>query len=307
MIGNIFYSIFSILKDTALDVAGHFPRLVVYVRYFYRFGHFPDLHKPEDLNEKILYLKLFSDTSQWSRLADKYAVRDYISSCGLGSILVPVYGVWENPSEVRFDELPSRFMLKATNGDGKGTNILVDKTLLTDWDYQQIYRRMAQWVLAKNTGALSGEPQYKHIQPRIIAEKVIEKESGAASLTDYKIWCFNGRPYSFLVCSNRKGKHVNLGCYDLEWNYHPENMRMSGHFSAEKEPLPRPRQLERMIHVAQMVSRPFPQVRVDLYEAEGQVWFGELTFTSLGGMMNYYTPAYLKEMGNQVSLPDIPD
>ena len=62
-----------------------------------------------------------------------------------------------------------------------------------------------------------------------------------------------------------------------------------------------------MIHVAQMVSRPFPQVRVDLYEAEGQVWFGELTFTSLGGMMNYYTPAYLKEMGNQVSLPDIPD
>lgn len=290
------------LKNWIASIAVRFPKEIVYIRYFFRFGRFPNLHHPRDLNEKILYLKLYSDTSQWTRLADKYAVREYVASCGLESILIPLYGVWEHASEVQFDDLPEKFMLKANNGDGKGTNILVDKSNMTEAYRQHLYSKMEEWMSKKNIGALSAEPHYKNIPPRIIAEKVLQKNEDEDTIIDYKIWCFNGRPYSILVCFNRHNSMTTLGCYDLNWGFHPENMCKTRHHLIANKPIRNPKLLEKMLSISSVLSQPFPEVRVDLYEAEDKVWFGELTFTSLGGMMNYYTPEYLKEMGKQISL-----
>lgn len=285
-------------------VCSWLPVPTVKLRYFLRFKHFPNLKKPQDLNEKILYLKLFSDTSLWTQLADKYKVREYVRSCGLASILIPLYGTWERVEDIPFDELPQKFILKANNGDGKGTNVIIDKAKMNDDDWENLRKRLQGWLGAKHIGALSGEPQYSGIPPKILAEEVLPCDQGESSLVDYKLWCFNGEPYSFLVCTERQedGFHATVDCYDLNWNRHPEHLQASPHITVSTKSLPRPACLDEMIAVARELAKPFPEVRVDLYAVNGKLFFGELTFTSLGGMMDYYTPEYLLMMGAKVKL-----
>ena len=114
---------------------------MVRLRYLARFHRLPNLKHPKDLNEKILYLKLFTDTSAWTHLADKYQVRQYVAEKGLADILIPLYGAWERVEDIPFGELPDRFILKANNGDGKGTNRVVDKTQMSDADWTESVSR----------------------------------------------------------------------------------------------------------------------------------------------------------------------
>lgn len=282
------------------------PGAVVLIRYFLRFGRIPHLRHPQNLNEKILHLALYTDTHLWTELADKYKVREYIEAQGLGNLLVPLIGVWERVEDIPWGELPQKFILKANNGDGKGANKQVDKEKMTEGDWQTLRKRLNGWLRRRHIGAMSGEPQYRGIKPLILAEELLPIPDGHTSLVDYKLWCFNGEPHSFLVCSNRQEKtgEVSLGCYDLSWNYLPQRLRATSHHIIPTTPLPRPECLEQMIEVGRKLSKPFPQVRVDLYEVNGKVYFGELTFTSLGGMMNYYTSEALLDMGKQITIQE---
>ena len=293
------------IRKIAAIVCSWFPVATVKLRYYLRFKRFPDFKNPQDLNEKILYLKLYSDTSLWTQLADKYKVREYVKSCGLESILIPLYGAWERVEDIPFDELPQKFILKANNGDGKGTNVKIDKAKMKDADWAALRKRLQGWLDAKHIGALSGEPQYRDIKPMILAEELLPCNEGDTSLVDYKLWSFNGEPYSFFICSERQldGYHATVDCYDLEWNRFPENMLASPHMTVATKAMPRPACLEEMIEAARKLSKPFPEVRVDLYAVNGKLYFGEMTFTSLGGMMDFYTPEYLLEMGKHVTLP----
>lgn len=284
-----------------------YPVATVKLRYLLRFKRFPDFKHPKNLNEKILYLKLFTDTSLWTQMADKYSVRDYVKSCGLQSMLIPLYGAWERVEDIPFDELPRQFMLKANNGDGKGTNVKIDKEKMSAGDWLLLRKRLQGWLDAKHIGALSGEPQYRDIKPMILAEELLPCGEGETSLVDYKLWCFNGEPYSFFICSERQldGYHATVDCYDLEWNRYPENMKASPHMTVATKALSRPSCLEEMIQATCVLSKPFPEVRVDLYAVGGKAYFGELTFTSLGGMMDFYTPDYLLKMGERVTIPGL--
>lgn len=124
------------IKNILAAILVNFPVAVVKMRYLMRFKRLPNLKKPHDLNEKILYQKLYADTTLWSRLADKVLVRDYVKECGLESILTKLYAVWDKATDICFDELPDTFMLKSNNGDGKGTNIAIcDKKSLTASDF----------------------------------------------------------------------------------------------------------------------------------------------------------------------------
>lgn len=291
--------IFAPLIKIAEWMGEKYPVLLVKIRYFLRFKKCPDLQNPKDLNEKILYLKLYSDTSLWTDYADKYKVRDYVKACGLEEILVKLYGVWYKAEDFHLNELPESFILKANNGDGKGSNLIIKNK--NQWDENELKNIIKGWLERKHIGALASEPQYKGIVPCVIAEELLPIDRGKKSLIDYKIWCFNGKPCNILVCSERDNRGLNIMTYDLTWKLIPEANIFSSCYR-RGQIISKPRNLERMIEVAEYLAKPFPQVRVDLYNIYDKIYFGETTFTSLGGMMNYYTPDFLLNMGNKIDL-----
>lgn len=275
------------------------PVTLVKLRYFARFKKFPNLKNPKDFNEKVLYLKLFTDTSRWTVLADKYKVRDYLKECGLEDYLIPLFGMWTNVNDIDFDALPNSFIFKANNGVGKNEYLIVkDKDAL---DKEKAKKFLDQLLHTKHVGALSAEPHYKSITPCIIAEELLPSVEGEKSPVDYKIFCFNGRPHYIRTYSNRDKDGANVSTYDIDWNPLPEVDQAESRYHTGK-PLPRPQNLEKMIDVATKLSTPFPFVRVDLYNINGKIYFGELTFTPLGGMMSSMTPEVLKKMGDMIDL-----
>lgn len=273
------------------------PKWLAKIRFKRVFGKSLNLHNPQDLNEKIQWLKLYSDTSRWPDLADKYKVRTYVQECGCGELLNELYGKWDHADEIDFDKLPDSFVLKTNHGCG--TVLLVeDKSKL---DINKTRKLLNRWLKTKY-GVETAENHYLKIQPCIIAEKILKHTDGiSSSLIDYKFFCLNGEPYVCLVCYDRVNTHPCLGLYDIkEWkslDYNiPEKKRGKKH-------IPRPTSLDQMIRTARLLSKGFPAVRVDLYEIDEKPVFGELTFTSYGGFMDYFTPEYLLELGNQCTLP----
>ena len=129
-----------LLKRLASRLGRRHPELLVRLRYLIRFRRRIHLNPPQDLNEKIQYLSLRTDTTAWTRLSDKYAVRDYVSECGLAHILNTLYGVWDVADAIDFGALPQRFILKATHGSGDGF-VVTDKTQLDVREVRRVFRR----------------------------------------------------------------------------------------------------------------------------------------------------------------------
>lgn len=272
------------------------PELLLKIRYYFRFHKKLNLKDPKTLNEKILYLSLKTDTSSWTRLADKYAVREYVEDCGFEDILTKLYAYWRSEAEVDFDGLPESFVIKSVQGCGD-VIIVKDKSHIDIKTLSKPIRHM----LHERYGALEGGSHYLRITPGIIVEELLPLEDENYPV-DYKIWCFNSNVAGIMTCSSRTNDSVCLGFYDTDWVYHPEYMIFSKEHSEELEPLPRPKNLDRMISIAEKLSEGFPCVRVDLYNFEGKIYFGEMTFTSLGGMMDYYTDEFQNMAGGMIDL-----
>lgn len=259
-----------------------------------------DWENPEDLNEKIQWLKFYSDTSLWSVCADKYKVRDYIAQKGFSDILVNLYGRWDNANQIDFDKLPNQFVLKTNHGSGD-VIIVRDKSSL---DIPKIRKKLNN-LLHEVYGVRTVEPHYRRIKPCVMAEELLTNNCAFSdSLVDYKIWCFNGRPHHIWACYNRTKNYVYVETHDLQWNYIPEASVFYDSFREGGGRIPKPSCLDYMLKVASSLSEGFPEVRVDLYEVNNKVYFGEMTFTSQGGYMEFYSKEYLKEMGNLVVLPN---
>ncbi len=282
----------------------HFPVLLAKLRFRRLFGRRLDLKNPQDINEKILWLSLFSDTSDWSMLADKYAVRKYVADCGLESILVKLLGKWDTADGIDWDVLPNQFVLKTNNGSGT-VLIVHDKDKINK---NKIVTTLNAW-LKKEIASTTTEFHYKNIIPCIIAEELLsineEEKEWTTSIIDYKIWCFNGKVDSIWTCTNRVNERTEVALFDREWNYRPDASVFNEHYCEQKHLTPRPSCLDEMISIAETLSRPFPCVRVDLYVVGGKVYFGELTFTSLGGTMTFYTDAELLRMGQKIDLSGV--
>ncbi len=267
------------------------------ILYKRNLGKVTNFNAPKDLNEKIQWLMFYTDTSVWSQLADKYAVRQYVKEKVGDNILIPLLGKWDSAEAIDFENLPEKFVMRPNNGS-YDTIICKNKSMV---DCEEIRKRMA-FSLQHRFGFENAEPHYLKITPCIIAEKLLEDKDNKG-LIDYKIWCFNGEPYCFLVCANRNPvtHHADFVYYDINWESHPT-------FLSEKFRnniiVPKPSNLDEMISIARRLSHGFPQVRVDLYNIGDKIFFGEMTFSSNFGMMPYYTQEVLDNMGNQCALPD---
>ena len=254
---------------------------------------------PRDLNEKINWLKFNTDTTKWSELADKYAVRKYIEEKGFGQYLVPLLGVWENADQIDFSKLPSSFVLKTNNGAGT-VMVVEDKAKINK---VEVRAKLNKWLNIQ-FGLKQAEPHYLRIKPLIIAESILkEKTSISSSLIDYKIWCFDGKAFGTWACYNRHRFVADTEWHDLEWKYRSEWSVFTDHYKDGHGLVPKPKNYEAMISFAEELSKGFPQVRVDLYNIDGQIYFGEMTFTSAGGHMNFYSDEVLLEMGQLTKLP----
>ena len=281
-----------------------YPVLVAKARYKKTFGQRLDLKSPRNLNEKILWLSLYSDITEWTRLADKYSVREYVKEKGLSDILIPMYGVWNNVEEIDWEDLPRSFVMKTTNGSG--TNLVV-----TDKDNtkkEESLAKIDKW-LHRHNGVTTTEFHYQYIKPRVIAEELLVNPVNVAvfssTLIDYKSWCFNGKAHYVWACSNRVGTSTEVAMFDRDWGYHPEMSIFTEHYKEQKVLVPKPKNLLRMLEIAEVLSEGFPVVRVDLYNLDGRIYFGEMTFTSLGGQMDFYTKDALLHMGDMVDISSV--
>lgn len=272
--------------------------------YREKLGRVPDLHHPKTFNEKVLWLKHFSDTSRWTQLADKYRVREYVEQCGLGWMLNELYAVWERPEEIdlTLPQLQGReFVLKTNNGCG-------DVILVSDArtaDLKSIRHKMKR-ALRYHYGFKSAEHHYMFIKPCIIAEKMLhENPALSCSLIDYKFFCLDGEPCYCMVCYDRQGHGgFNTCLYDAH-TWEPLNHYINpSHYKQGQRQIPRPASLDRMLDAARRLSHGFPEVRVDLYEIDGRPVFGELTFTSAAGTSPRFTEEFQRMMGDRITLPE---
>lgn len=274
----------------------HFPTAVIDRDWLKWKGCKVDWDNPRDINEKIQWLLFRSDTSEWSVLSDKVRVREYVASKGLGDLLVPLLGVWDKAEDIDFDLLPEKFVMKCNHDSGSFK--IVDKS--KGFNPDELRAHFAR-CLKRKVGYYYGELYYNAIEPKILAEAFLD--AGESSVVDYKVRCFDGKPFCIMTCSNRTAKTVSLDLYDLDWNSHPEALVFSETCLDGGGKIPRPECLDRLLEAAALLSEGFPEVRVDFYVVNGKLYFGEMTFSSSHGMMTYFTDEYLAELGRQCVLP----
>ncbi len=278
------------------------PKKIISKIYREHYGKELNWDNPRDLNEKINWLKINSDTSEWTRLADKYKVREYVKECGLEHILVRLYARYDKIDEIDFDLLPNSFVIKMNNGCG---DIIIVE------DKSKMDKKAVIQNLKKNIGRKYGyrlyEPHYFSIKPCIIIEELLKDESNeySSSLVDYKIWCFDGKPYYISVMFNRDKNGVMNDTRDLNWINHAEKSIFTEYNLDGKGMSRKPKCLKQMLDYAGILSRGFPEVRVDFYEVDGKVYFGEMTFTSSGGFNDYFTQDFLDELGDMIDLTKV--
>lgn len=264
-----------------------------------RFQKKLNLKNPTTLSDKVTYIELHEQSPLAPSCTDKYAVREYVEKKGLGDALVPlVGGPWSSTEEVNFAALPDRFVIKATHGC-KMNYLVSNKATM---DVEKCRREMNRW-LATTYGGYSMELHYLTIPHRIYAEKYLEN---ANQLIDYKIHCLNGKPEFILVCSDRKANgdaamQVTLDLFDLNWKHIPELIPFGAEVAGDGS-TPRPQKLDEMIEIARRLSEDFKFVRVDLYELDGKVYFGELTFSPGNCVLPNFTHKFDLEMGARLKI-----
>ena len=271
-----------------------------YLRMVYAscYGRYPNFKHPQDMNQQLMVLSLeaLRDPVQHQlrvQCADKYLVREYIKSKGLEDILIPSYGVFDSFDEIDFSKLPNQFVIQTNFGCGH-IWICKDKKIA---DFDKWRKLFNDWMSIEHFGLETGEWQYAEIPHKLVITKYLDS-LGAISVNDYKFQCFNGQIYGTLVAYDRdldRTHSVQFDHYDINWNQ-TECMPMSWH--PRRKDVAKPKCYEQMLGVAQKLSADFPYCRVDLYEANGNVYFGELTFTPQANLMNYYTNETLVDMLN---------
>ena len=241
--------------------------------YLERIGHPLDWDNLRTYTEKMQWAKMYDADPRKSVLSDKYAVRTWVAEKIGEEHLIPLLGCWNSFDEIDFDALPNQFVLKTNNGSG--TNLIVkDKTKLNT---KQAKCLVKDWLDTDFAYYNPFEHQYSAIPPKIIVEQFMVTKTG--DLPDYKFLCFGGKPYYCWVDMNRYTNHT-CDFFDMEWN------RQDWHkyrFNVSEVPIAKPENFDEMVRIVTKLCQDFSHVRVDLYDVDGKIYFGEMTFTYASG------------------------
>ena len=271
-------------------------KLYLKVDYYLHTGKRLNLDNPVSFNEKTQWLKLHNTQPICTQMADKYAVRQLITDSIGDDYLIPLLGVWDCFDEIDFNLLPDRFVLKTTHDSGSVV-ICKDKS---QFDKDSARRKLNK-SLKKNYFWAGREYPYKNITPRIIAEMFMENE-GEDGLSDYKFFCFGGKPDILFYASDRfnnEGESAKFDYYDMNLNHLPISSRGHKHKNLV---IPHTEQFEEMKTLAAKLSTGFPFLRVDFYLINGKVYFGELTFHHDGGVVPFVPDEWNYLLGEKIVL-----
>lgn len=254
-----------------------------------------NLNNPVAFNEKLQWLKLYDRKPLYTKMVDKYQAKQYIADYIGKQYIIPTLGVWDTFDDIDFDRLPNRFVLKCTHDSG-GLVICKDKAYFD----KEAARRKMEACLKKNYYFRGREWPYKDVPRKIIAEQYMTDDSGTEP-RDYKFFCFNGSPKMILVCSERFSETgLKEDFFDPDWNRLPIKRPRHPNNGAEME---KPLLLDKMLLLAQALADGIPFVRIDFYNVNGKVYFGEITFFPASGFEPFEPEKWDSTLGSWLTLP----
>lgn len=264
------------------------------LKYKNVFGKKLDLENPKTFNEKLQWLKLYNRKPEYTIMVDKYKVRDYIAQMLGEKYLISLLGVWDDPEDIDFDALPNQFVLKCNHNSGLGMCLCKDKSKL---DITKVKEKLRKG-LKQDYYLIGREWPYKDVPRKIIAEKYMEDASG--DLKDYKFYCFDGVMKFVMINSDRNSdKPTRADYFDRDFNWMDFTW---GYSHAEIHPQ-KPEQFEKMVAIAEKLAKGLPHVRVDLYDCNGKIYFGELTFFDGSGFDKIEPSEWDYKLGQMITLP----
>ena len=270
----------------------------LYLTLLFRFkmGYWMDWKNPKTFNEKLNWLKLYDRKPIYTKIVDKYLVKDYIKEIIGEEYIIPTLGVWDSPDDIDWDSLPQRFVLKTTHGGGNaGIIICKDKSTI---DVITINKQLAQ-AMRQNLYMESREWPYKNVERKIIAEEYLE-DTVTNELRDYKFFCFNGEvKYLYVATGRQKYKEPYFNFFDADYN---SLDFQQGHPKSDFLPS-KPLCFDEMKMLARKLSKGFSEVRVDLYEVNGKVYFGEMTLFHMAGFSSFDPNEWDYKLGELIKLP----
>lgn len=269
------------------------------LKYFENTGRKLNLENPVTFNEKLWWLILNNRDPLLTTCSDKYKVRDYVRACGLEHILTKLYGVYSNANEIEFDKIPDKIFIKTNHGSGM--NIIYHKNRPFN---KESFIKKFNSLLKQNYYWQTREWNYKNIVPKLICEEVLEDRHNP-SLLDYRFFCFDGKVKLIFVDMGliaQDGSHsvfARRNVYDVDFNYLDVKL---GKENFDKSLITKPENFEKMIEYAEILSKPFPHCRIDLYNVEGKIYFGEITFYHASGIQSIIPEEWNIKMGDWINL-----
>ncbi|MDE6019917.1 MAG: hypothetical protein K2H01_02815 [Ruminococcus sp.] len=297
-----FYHFLTHPKDILIGLLGKTARfwpdkIFLEVSYFLRTGKRLDLSNPITFTEKLNWLKINDIHAEYSLLVDKYTAKTVVKDkLGNADIIIETLGVWSEPQDIDFDLLPNKFVLKTTNGGGNNNVVICeDKNLLS----QEVIKHRLRLQGGAKLYDWSREYPYKNFKPKIIAEKLLENRTG--DIPDYKFFCFNGKVKFLKIDTTRHISHHATYLYP-NWELAPFRELELPSLDINNLPAP-PSNLEEMIRIAEVLSDGIPFLRVDLYNIEGKIYFGEMTLFPAAGFGMFTPYEWEIKIGEYLQLP----
>lgn len=272
------------------------------IYWFLKYKTHIDWKNPKTINEIIMWLSVYSDTTMWTKYADKYSVRKHLEELGFEKYLTNMYGEWDDADKIDFTTLPNSFVIKCTH-DWNSTHVVVDKNKA---NLEEI-RRDLKNHLGKPFGYTSCEPHYTKITPHILAEELLVQTDApfSSSIVDYKFFCVNGKARYCFVCYDRKNDSSIREIYDIN-PWQPNHAIMSESLIQQLNDVvvPEPKNLNLMIEIAEKLAEGFPFIRLDFYNIEGRIVFSEMTFTPSTGRLTCFSDEAQMSIGKSIILPE---
>lgn len=270
-------------------------RFFLKILFRLRMGYRLDLNNPQTFNEKLQWLKLYNRKDEYTQMVDKAGAKDYVANIIGNEYIIPTIGVWDSVDEIDFNKLPNQFVLKCTHDSG-GIVICQDKSKL---DIKAAKKTLKKG-LKRKFYSMNREWPYKNVVPRIIGEEYMVDESGY-ELKDYKWFCFDGEPKALFIATDRglANEETKFDFFDADFNHLPFT---NGHPNANRD-IPKPKGFDEMKALASKLSKGHPHLRVDFYDINGKIYFGELTFYHWSGTTPFDPVEWDYTFGSWINLP----